>query len=414
MPDQLYLRPLRALRFAANDPAELGRRLCPPYDVIDARERERLCALDPLNAVRVVLPDSYADAARLLRDWRAAGSLVADPEPALYVYEEATPAGHVQRGLVGSVALSPAEAGVILPHENTMAGPVADRLALMQATEANLEPIFLIYEGGGVASEAVATAAQGPAPTEALTPDGVRHRLWALRDPELLREIEADLAGRRALIADGHHRYATYLSYQQRRREAGDGAGPWDFGLTYLVDGSAFGPQVEPIHRVIRALPATRAVEAAAVAFEVSEVALEAALASLAEAGRSGPAFVLSDGIARAWLLREPDAAALSASLPKGRAKAWGELDVTIAHYLLVRRLWGLADDESTVDYSHHASEALSVAAGAGGTALLLNPTPVSSVAAVAAAGERMPRKSTLFTPKPASGLIIRAFDLES
>lgn len=413
MPDQLHLRPLRALTFAAANPDELGRRLCPPYDVIDEAARARLRGLDDLNAVRLVLPSSYDDAARLLRDWRAAGALVADERPALYVYEEQTPAGHVQRGLVGAVRLSPAEAGVILPHENTMAGPVADRLALMGATDANLEPIFLLYEGGGAASAAVAAADRGTPLRQARTPDGVRHRVWALREPETLQAIDADLATRRALIADGHHRYATYLRYQQLHREAGDGAGPWDYGLAYLVDGATFGPQVHPIHRVIATLPAARAADAAARVFRVSEVAHEEAMASLADAGRGGPAFVVSDGRARAWLLREPDPAALLAAVPTERSPAWRELDVTIAHYLLIREVWGLADDEATVGYSHALADALAGAAAAEGTALLLNPTPVASIAAVATAGDRMPRKSTLFTPKPASGLLIRAFDLD-
>src|SRR6185312_8322210 len=154
------------------------------------------------------------------------------------------------RGLVGAVELRDPADGVILPHENTMAGPVADRLALMSATEANVEPIYLVYDGAGRASELVATVDRDEPLARTVTPDGIRHTLWAITDRAALADIRADLANRRALIADGHHRYATYRELQQRLRSE-RGAGPWDFGLTLLVDSTNYGPQVHAIHRVL-------------------------------------------------------------------------------------------------------------------------------------------------------------------
>ncbi len=208
-------------------------------------------------------------AARQLASWRADGTLQRDGTDALYVYEEAAE-GHVQRGLVGAVALARADARIVLPHEDTMAGPVSDRLALTAATEANLEPIFLVYEGGGAASALVASADQRVPIIDTTTPDGVRHRIWAINDPTELDAIAADLIRRRATIADGHHRYANYLQYQETRRAEGSGDGPWDFGLTLLVDTSVFGPQVHPIHRVVPGLAAADAAAKAAAAFRVT------------------------------------------------------------------------------------------------------------------------------------------------
>ena len=255
-PDGLVLAPFRALRY---DPArvDLAKVLAPPYDVIDADQQAELEARDDANVVRLTLPrdnngpDSrYAAAGRQLAAWRDAGLLRPDDEVALYVYEEQAD-GHVQRGLVGALGLTPAEDGIVLPHENTMAGPVADRLALMAAVEADLEPIFLVYDGGGAASRLVADVGSQPPIVDVTTPEGVRHRLWAVTDPATLAEVAIDLAGRRAVIADGHHRYATFLRYQVDRHDAGDGPGAWDLGLALLVDGSAFGPQVHAIHRVV-------------------------------------------------------------------------------------------------------------------------------------------------------------------
>jgi len=413
-PEGLGLLPFRALRFATSDPAPL---LSPPYDVIDEDERRELEASDPHNVVRLILPrdldgqprSGYAAAASLLAAWRAAGVLVPDRTPSLYVYEMAEGQART-RGLVGAVGLTPPEAGVVLPHENTMAGPVADRLALTEATQANLEPIYLVYSGGGAASHAVA-AVDGSAPLASAVVDGVTHRIWALTDPATLQAIAADLLPRRAVIADGHHRYATYLQHQADRRAAGAGAGPWDRGLALLVDASTYGPQVHAIHRYVPGLSLDDAVSRAAAGFSVQDVPASSAPAALAAADKA-TAFLVTDG--EQWvLLTDPSPDLVASTLPAERSAAWPALDVTIAHRVLIDRLWQLQDTEDVVGFEHDVPAAVAAAQRTGGVALLLNPTPVEAVAAVAEAGERMPRKSTLFTPKPRTGLLIRAYEDE-
>ena len=413
-PDGLILAPFRALRYdEARVPLEQV--LAPPYDVIDEPLRAELEARDSRNVVRLTLPrdgdgeTGYERAARALAGWRADGTLRADEQAALYVYEEQAE-GHVQRGLLGALGLSPAEDGIVLPHENTMAGPVADRLALMGAVEGDLEPIFLVYDGGGAASRLVATADQESPIVDVTTPDGIRHRLWSVTDQATLADVAADLHSRRAVIADGHHRYATFLRYQAEQVQAGRASGPWDLGLAFLVDGSAFGPQVHAIHRVVPGLTAKDAADRAAAGFRVQPVgSLDDALELLRKAGVDGHAFVVTDGDS-SWLLSEPDQGQLSAALPADRSEAWRSLDVTVAHLYLIRVLWELEDREDIVDFRHDVTAAVEAARAGGGCAVLLNPTPVGDVAAVAAAGDRMPRKSTLFVPKPATGLVIRAF----
>jgi uncharacterized protein (DUF1015 family) len=416
-PPGLVLTPFRALRYDEALVGDLADVLAPPYDVIDEATREQLEGRSTYNAVRLILPretdggagSRYAAAAGLLRAWQDKGVLRRDPQPALYVYEEAERSGHVQRGLLGGVALTRADEGIVLPHENTMAGPVADRLSLLTATATDLEPIFLVYDGGGAASEVVADTAAGTPLLDTSTGDGIRHRLFAVSDPGRLGAIAADLLPRVATIADGHHRYATYLQHQQDRRAAGAGAGPWDFGLALLVDATVAGPSVHPIHRVIASLPLEDAARKAGVAFRVTALPgpLEPALEALAAAGGAGTAFLLTDG-AHSYLLDAPDDGAVAAAVPADRSDAWRRLDVTVAHRLLVDRLWALEDHEDVVGFEHDVPAAVAAAQRSGGTALLLNPTPVEDVAAVARAGERMPRKSTLFTPKPRSGMVLR------
>jgi len=418
----LVLSPFRALRYDTRIAGELSALTSPPYDVIDADGVTALERASEHNVVRLILPrdevaagqDRYAGAAGTLVTWRDAGVLVPDGGPALYVYEQADPGGHVQRGLLGALALSPTEDDIVLPHENTMAGPVSDRLALYTAVDADLEPIFLVYDGGGAASAAVASV-DAPGGSEPLVDtvlgDGLRHRLWALTDPTVLDEVAADLLPRKALIADGHHRYATYLRRQADRHEHGDGTGPWDAGLCLLVDATAFGPQVHPIHRVVPGRDATELATLAAKGARVRRLDgdVELGLAELSAAGQHGPAFLLASGDrSELHLISEPDPAQLAAAVPAGRSAAWAALDVSVLHAFLVTALWQLPDDVEHVGYEHDIGGALAAAARTGGTAVLLNPTPVESVAAVAGSGERMPRKSTLFTPKPRTGVVIR------
>lgn len=407
----LRLQPFRALRPTV-DGAELARKLCPPYDVIDAGQRAALIDADADNAVTVILPeapegeDRYQAAAERLDGWVRDGRYSVDEQPALYVYEMRA-AGTATRGLVGAVELRDPADGVILPHENTMAGPVADRLALMDATHANLEPIYLVYDGGGPASQVVASVDATAPLASATTPDGIEHRVWAISDRAVHTAVAEDLGTRRALIADGHHRYATYRELQHRLRGE-RGAGPWDFGLTLLVDSSNYGPQVHAIHRVLR-LPLAEALQALPEwQIDIVDVpSTDAGLAALA--GRREFAAVLTDG-ERSVVVADTAGKAREASLHEGETATLTDLDVTVLHRGMVERVWGLSDDVDTVGYAHSVDEAVTAAKADGGTAVLLRPTPVAAVTAVAAAGARMPRKSTLFTPKPASGLFMRRF----
>lgn len=398
------------------DEERLGRLLSPPYDVIDGPTRARLLASDPDNAVAVVLPEptpqGYAGAADTLDRWIRDGLYALDAQPALYVYEMREAGdGNTTRGLLGAVELRDAADGVILPHENTMAGPVADRLEVMTATAADLEAIYLVYDGGGPASELVRTVDERSSIAQARTPDGITHRLWMVTDPDALRTVAADLTTRRALIADGHHRYATYQE-RQRRRRASEGPGPWDRGLALVVDSSEYGPQVHAIHRWIAGKSLADAVGALKTwaTIEASAGSTNAALHALGAV--DGFAAVLTDG-STTYTVTDPDGRLRGAASRPGDPAALADLDVTVVHRSLVERVWGLEDDVDTVGYDHSLEDVVAHARARQGFAVLLRPTPVAAVAAVAAAGARMPRKSTLFTPKPASGLVMRRLNDE-
>jgi uncharacterized protein (DUF1015 family) len=311
----------------------------------------------------------------------------------------------------------------------------------MKATRSNLEPILLVYNGGGstgrggAASAAAASAAAGKggdgghggaagpasrlvdetadgmAPLAvAVTDDGVTHRLWALTDTGAQAAIEADLAGRNALIADGHHRYAAYSELRDEMRDGGAGDGPWDYGLAYLVDADAYPLRLGPIHRVLPRLDPAEAARTAAEAFTVTPVTAETALDRLTAAGASGTAFLLAGRDGR-WLLTEPDQERLACAMPPQASPRWRGLDASVMQELLLAGLWSIKDNDRDVLISHDAGEAIRMAAGSGGTAVICNPMPLAAVMDIAAHGEKVPRKSTSFGPKPRTGLVLRSFD---
>ena len=374
----------------------------------------------------------YDDAARLLRDWQDEGILVPDPEPALYVYEQSLPAGPVlQRGLIGALRLAPLGAGPVLPHEDVIPGPVAGRRQLMEATGANLEPIFLLYDGPGEPADPGGPGGPGT-PSQGFTAgliadvaglrepllsvdtdDGIRHRLWAVTDPAEQAAVAADLATRQALIADGHHRYAAYLQLQARKRTAGAGAGPWDAGLALLVDSSAFPPRIGAIHRVVSGISPAEAARLAERAFTVRELTgmtQAEALDVLRDAGTRHMAFLLAGG-GEFYLLTDPDPEAVAEAMPD-RSARWRGLSAAVMQELLLGKLWGIGDDEERVDIHHDALEALGAAGQPGVTAVICPPLSAEDVRDVAAHGERVPRKSTSFAPKPRTGLVLRSFAL--
>ncbi len=418
-PAGLELAAFRGVRYATHrlsDPASVT---APPYDLVGDEEAQRLRSADPHNVVRLIRPrdegdaDPYESARDTLRRWLSEGVLATDADPALYVYEEQSAAG-TWRGLLGGVRLARPEAGVILPHEDTTPAPIADRLRLTRATEANLEPIFLLYEGGGPTNGLLDEVAQGGRPVFAATTEqGVSYRLWAVTAPRELARVGEDLHRRTALIADGHHRYAASLRFQADQHAAGRGPGPWDYGLAMLVDASAYPPRLGAVHRVLPALSSSRALHAARRAFRVTSLGGDRAraLGALADAAREGPAFLLG-GDGSYQLLTDPDHDLLDRTLPAERSGLWRRLSTSVLHHLLIPAVWGLDDDEGSVKTVHNdAVAACRLAESSGGTAVLLHPLEVGDVLAVAREGERVPRKSTSFGPKPRTGLVLRRLD---
>ena len=392
-----------------------SRLIAPPYDVIDPAERARLAALDEHNIVHVMLPeappgrpadDRYQIAAERLASWRRKGVLTRDPEPALYVLAQdfTLPSGErrTRRGVFAAVAAEGYESRRIRPHERTHAGPKEDRLALLRATNTNIESIFLLApDADRSLANAVAAIAQGkPDATAELNDVGIR--LWVVRGEDVSR---FPLPTSPLYIADGHHRYETASAYAAENPAA-------DRVLSLIVSARDTGLAVLPTHRVIfgtgreleRLLPRWRE------SFDVQPVPSGVdPVQHLAVLGRDRTACLVADAKRIIALTLRPGT--LPDRLPNlAQSAAVRDLDVARIEALVVKEILGASVSTPIVRYVADAREALeAVQRGGAAAAVLLNPTRVEQVFAVADAGDVMPPKSTYFVPKVPSGLVLRS-----
>jgi uncharacterized protein (DUF1015 family) len=418
----LEIRPFRALTYRRRDPGHLARVSSPAYDLVTAAGRDRLAGADPHNVVRLILPghdpagsgDGGAlpppeQAAATLSRWVAEGVLVVDDEPALWLYEMRPPGGPpATAGWLGAVAIPPPGAPAVLPHEDTFPPAVEGRRALLAATRTDLEPIVLAHDPDPEIAELTDRASRSDPTLEVTDDDGVRHVLRRVADPTLTAALATAFGRTGAVIADGHHRFAAARAHAiTRPRVPGS-----DAVLALLTPMGAGGLRVDAIHRVVPRLDLETAVSRAAAGFATEEVAGGAAglAATAAEwsagAGAAAAEFLLTDG-RRLVRLHAPSPAVLAA-VPGDAPPSWRGLDVVLAHHGLITGLWQLPDDPQTVVIAHGVPEALALVGQSSGVALLLRAPSPADVAAVARAGARMPRKSTLFVPKPRTGLVLR------
>ncbi|MCF1646552.1 DUF1015 domain-containing protein [Streptomyces indiaensis] len=416
----LELTPFRGLRYDPDRVGSLAAVTSPPYDVVVRPDGlHHLESADPYNIVRLILPQAATPSARneraadTLRRWLSEGILATDPEPGLYVYEQQDGDGMLQRGIIGALRVSDPAEQLVLPHEDVMPHVVADRAALMRATSANLEPLLLTYRGDEATTataDLIERTATLPPLLATTTEDGFRHRLWSVTAPEDLATIQTDLGRHQALIADGHHRWATY----RRLRAEHPSPSPWDHGLVLLVDTARYPLRVRAIHRLLHGLPVADAVAALEGHFRVRrlDVPLSEALEALADAACAGNAFLLA-GDGAFHLVDHPDPDLLARTVPADRPTAWRTLDATVLHATLLDHVWRIPEDSPAhIAYIHDTAATVEKAERDGGTAVLMHPVREEVVRELARQGVTMPRKSTSFGPKPATGLVLRALEL--
>jgi uncharacterized protein (DUF1015 family) len=423
---------------------DLGAIMTPPYDVISDAERAAYIAHNPYSMIHLILgaehPDDTADnnrftrAAALLQEWRRTGTLVQEPQPAFYVYQQEFTlddgATVTRTGLIGRVRLADYQEGVIFPHEQTLAGPKADLLRLWRACRANLSQVFAVYLDAAQTLETILAPllAQPPQCTVSHWQEGA-HRLWVLTDPQVITRLQQAMQDKRLVIADGHHRYETALALRDERRRhdpAAAATAPYEYVMMYCANVYDPGMCVLPTHRLIQHLPVPHletilhqlpwvqtAVHRRRDAHESLRQWQHRLETLLHERQGHGSTFAFYAGGDSCYILTVPPAVAVQQVRVENASEAWKQLDVSVLHYALLPALQALLPAaQPTVAYARAGDDVLhAVACGDADLAVLMHPTPLEQMVTIAIGGERMPPKSTYFYPKLPTGLIINCFD---
>lgn len=377
--------PFRAHRYAPGTDLDLV--IAPPYDVLSDADVDELAARSEHNIVRIDVPRGgdhrYDTAATTLREWLADGVLTTDDAPTFTIYRMAfTDATGMPRtivGVLGGLEVVDEGAGGVLPHERTTPKAKTDRLDLTRATGTNLSPVWGLSLARGLTA---ALAAPGE-PVGSLCVDGVTHSVERVTDAARIAEIAGVVAADDVLIADGHHRYAVARAY--RDETGGEDAG---HTLAFVNELVADQLSVEAIHRLCEGITADALADALARDFELSP-APEPTPATLAEMDATGRLVLLTRDGAR-WLTPRPGA------FDGVRALDGAWLEHT------------LAGTGAQVAYQHGLAEVCARVRSTGAAAVLIRPTSVTEIERTAREGLLMPPKSTFFTPKLRTGLVLR------
>ncbi len=389
--------PFPALRYAPDQSLDLV--AAPPYDVVSDRDVKNLLSLDSHNIVALDVPSEsegdgrYVAAGLRMRDWIRDGILVADDLPSftLYRMQFADEAGRSRQtvGVLGALEVVDEGAGGVLPHERTTPKATTDRLDLTVATHANLSPVWGLSLAAGLTDLLV-----GPAQPvgSCLDENSVNHIVERVTDPGRIEAISAAVRSAPVVIADGHHRYAVSRTYRDRRREA---TGRTDLAseLTLAYVGELVEDQlsVAAIHRLIAGVPDWALLESFAPLFEMSP------------AGVVGPGHAVEVVARGALCLIHKDG---HGTFMRPRPECFeGVRDLDSAR--LEHALQRVPAFE--LSYQHGVGNIISaIADGAAAAGVLLRPVNIAEIRRTADEGLLMPPKSTFFSPKLRTGLVIR------
>jgi uncharacterized protein (DUF1015 family) len=447
-----HIAPFRALRY---DPSkiDIAKVVTQPYDKISPEMRETYYEASPNNLVRIILgkpnqqDDSahnpYTRAAQFFQDWRREGIFLQDPQPSIYLYAQrfqqpGTGALLERRGFIALGRLEDYSAGVVYRHEQTLAKPKADRLELLRATRAHFGQLFMLYSDPSGEIDSLLTSTAAPQ-LEITDEYGVLHQLWCIADPALIGLVRGKMKEKKLIIADGHHRYETALSYRNERSAAAgslsraprpysgsdarisepDNA-PYELVMMTFINMESPGLLVLPTHRVVHGLASFNAEDLRSKAseyFSIEEVdaSIDAKRAAgiLREAGRMGTA-LLAVTQDRVDLMDRAKYA--PPSFFGNLSLQQQSLDVVQLHKCILEAALGLSEEsirnQEHIRYVREISDALNqVRQKQAEVAFLMNPVRMEQVREIAFAGEVLPQKSTDFYPKLLSGLTIYALE---
>jgi uncharacterized protein (DUF1015 family) len=388
--------PFHALRFADN--GNLGVYCAPPYDVLSDYDRQQLAAQSAHNIVHIDLPiadppsDAYANASHLLQSWIMDGVLQRDEQPSLTLYRtsftDATGKNRNIVGVIGALEVVDEGAGGVLPHEQTTPKAKTDRLDLTRATDANLSPVWGLSTKIGLS--ALLTEPGVPVGS-VIDTEGVIHTVEKIVDEIRIQAICDAVSSSPVVIADGHHRYAISRSFRDevRARTQSKDTGA-ELTLTYINELVEEQLSVAAIHRFYNGASSDD-LRAALSQFYTFEATTSVDDKTLQEMNKRGSLVFIDDRLSVSWMTPKPGAFDSIRALDSARLE------------------YALAGVDHTVGYQHGATEVQQLVKGRTATAaILIRPVSVDEIKRTANEGLLMPPKSTFFTPKLRTGLVMR------
>ncbi len=426
------IRPFRGLRY---DPRKVRGDdvIAPPYDVVGAEAVATLHARSPYNAAHLENPSGdgeakYRNAASLLATWQRDGALTRDAKPAYYAYEQRARIDGTwvtRRAFFARCRLHRPDEGILRPHEATIAGPRADRLALIKATHTNISPVFgMFLDPQRTARDLLAEIAKREPTFEATDALGDRHRLWAVAVAAEVASLTAVVGASNVTIADGHHRTHTALDYRDEcAAKAGKrwtGNEPENFVLMGMIPQDDPGLVILPIHRLVQADPLPDAIlDRLSALYRVEQVGTAEEAWARVQANAFGPttfAVLGLEGPHSVHLLTARTQEAIDNAMPQGISQPSKRLDALILTETVLTPIFGIDRAVMTrgdrVAFTESVAEAHeAVESGACRLAFLVNATRAQQITDVADAGEVMPQKTTYFYPKLATGMVYNPLD---
>ncbi len=418
------IKPFKAVGYNPEKVPDFTKVVSPPYDVISPDEQAQLHNLSPFNFTHIDLgldkptdnkdENKYTRAKVQFDEWLKKKVLIQDAEPAVYFYrQEYTMLGqkYNRLGFIAAMKLEGGDESSVRPHENTHAHAVDDRLRLTKAVSSNLSSIFVCYSDKRKKVEQIfnKNVVTAKPLMNFVYSDGIRHKLWRLTQPAIIKEIDDSLLGQNLFIADGHHRYQVALDYQRWRSEKRPNSNipeNFDYVMTYFTNIDSKDLLILPYHRIVKKLP--RKLEFLEEYFRFDRVKnKDDLMILLARAGRNEHAFGLytPDGI---YLLRLRNKSFIDDLIKEGSFE-YRRLDTTLLKYFVFDKM-GIPSED--IVYSKDYQEAVALVDNQSAQAsFILNPVKISQLQAVALNGEKMPPKSTYFYPKILSGLTVYKMD---
>jgi len=432
------IAPFKGMIYNKKKISRLDDVMSPPYDIISEQMQNDLYDKNEYNYVKLILGkilpndtdtnNRYTRARQLFDAWQQQEILIPSQTPAIFPYKIDYFVNKEKKQMNGFFVLLKLDPDyqTVKAHEKTLAKPKADRLNLMRACDANLEPIQLMYmDELDTIRKTIDASIEKPL-IKVKGYDGFTHQLWRLDNPEALQLVLKELKQKILFIADGHHRYQTSINFAQEKRQQtknNDPTAPFNYIMVVLCNMFDPGLSILPTHRLIT-MPHVNFDDLCKKLeryFLIEKKSVHPEEKNFEKIGKKIMKDIQTDDTHKLALYTKEmyfiftlkDETVMD-RLASDHSKTWRTLDVSILHKLILEETLGITEKtlEDHVRYTRVDAEAIQqVDEGKYDFSFLINATQIDQLKAIADAGEHMPQKSTYFLPKMLSGLVLYKMD---